>query len=50
MLVLSIGDCMRSRCLEYFNTNHGTKRALTEYQGLIERLSRQKLSQSTVMN
>lgn len=39
-----------NRCLEYFNANHGTKRVLTEYQGLLERLSRNKLSQSSVLN
>lgn len=39
-----------SRCLEYFNANHGIKRVLAEYQGLLERLSLHKLSQRGVVN
>lgn len=33
-----------SRCLEYFNQNHGTKRVISEYQALLERLTRSKLN------
>ena len=39
-----------NRCLEYFNEKHGTKRVISEYQALLERLTRNKLSQNRVVN
>jgi glycosyltransferase involved in cell wall biosynthesis len=39
-----------SRCLEYFNENHGTKRVICEYQALLERLTSSKSIKNRVLN